>query len=102
MLEREVKRMLADPKADALVENFGDQLFYLRNLPSTSPDGVFYPNWDDELRKSFRRETELLFQNIIKETAASSIYSTPTTPSSTNASRSTMGSRTFTARSSAA
>ena len=67
VLEREVRRMLADPKADALVENFGDQLLYLRNLPSTSPDGVFYPNWDDELRKSFRRETELLFQSIIQE-----------------------------------
>lgn len=65
-LERQVKRMLADPKAEALVENFGDQLFYLRNLPSTSPDGVFYPNWDDELRKSFRRETELLFQSVIQ------------------------------------
>jgi hypothetical protein len=59
--------MLADPKADALVENFGDQLLYLRNLPATSPDGVFYPNWDDELRKSFRRETELLFDSIVKE-----------------------------------
>jgi hypothetical protein len=67
MLERQVRRMLADPKADALVENFGDQLLYLRNLPSTSPDGVFYPNWDDELRKSFRRETELLFGSIVKE-----------------------------------
>ena len=67
VLDREVRRMLADPKADSLVENFGDQLLYLRNLPSTSPDGVFYPNWDDELRKSFRRETELLFQSIIKE-----------------------------------
>ena len=65
-LERQVKRMVADPKADALVQNFGDQLFYLRNLPSTSPDGVFYPNWDDELRKSFRRETELLFQSVIQ------------------------------------
>jgi len=59
--------MLADPKASALVETFGDQLLYLRNLPTTSPDGVFYPNWDDELRKSFRRETELLFQSVIKE-----------------------------------
>jgi hypothetical protein len=67
VLEREVRRMLADPKADALVENFGDQLLYLRNLRSTSPDGVFYPNWDDELRNSFRRETELLFQSVIKE-----------------------------------
>jgi mono/diheme cytochrome c family protein len=67
VLEREVRRMLADAKADALVETFGDQLLYLRNLPTTSPDGVFYPNWDDELRKSFRRETELLFQSVIKE-----------------------------------
>src|SRR5436305_4978786 len=67
MLEKQVRRMLADPKADALVDNFGDQLLYLRNLPTTSPDGVFYPNWDDELRKSFRRETELLFDSIVKE-----------------------------------
>ncbi len=67
VLERQVHRMLADPKADALVNNFGDQLLYLRNLPATSPDGVYYPDWDDELRQSFRRETELLFQSIIKE-----------------------------------
>jgi hypothetical protein len=67
VLEQQVHRMLADPKADALVNNFGDQLLYLRNLPATSPDGVFYPDWDDELRTSFRRETELLFQSIINE-----------------------------------
>lgn len=67
VLEKQVRRMLSDPKADSLVQNFGDQLFYLRNLPATSPDGVFYPNWDDELRKGFRRETELLFASIIKE-----------------------------------
>jgi hypothetical protein len=67
VLEKQVRRMLADPKASALVENFGDQVLYLRNLPATSPDGVFYPNWDDELRKAFRRETELLFESIIKE-----------------------------------
>ena len=67
VLEHQVRRMLADAKANALVENFGDQLLYLRNLPATSPDGVYYPNWDDELRKSFRRETELLFESIIKE-----------------------------------
>ena len=67
VLERQVRRMLADAKSDALVDNFGDQLLYLRNLPSTSPDGIFYPNWDDELRQSFRRETELLFDSIIRE-----------------------------------
>ena len=67
VLEQQVRRMLTDPKADALVQNFGNQLLYLRNLPATSPDGVFYPNWDDELRKGFRRETELLFESMIKE-----------------------------------
>jgi cytochrome c5 len=66
-LAHQVRRMLADPKAEALVDNFGDQLLYLRNLPATSPDGVYYPDWDDELRKSYRRETELLFSSIIKE-----------------------------------
>lgn len=67
VLERQVRRMLTDPKAEALVDNFGDQLLYLRNLPATSPDGVYYPDWDDELRNSFRRETELLLQSIINE-----------------------------------
>src|SRR5688572_7560579 len=61
VLEQQVRRMLADPRADALVSNFAQQLLYLRNLPSTSPDGVFYPDWDDELRQAFKRETELFF-----------------------------------------
>jgi mono/diheme cytochrome c family protein len=67
VLEAQVKRMLADPRSDSLITNFGDQLFYLRNLPSTSPDGVFYPNWDEELRQSYKRETELLFNSVIRE-----------------------------------
>jgi hypothetical protein len=67
VLEQQIKRMLADPKSDALVTNFGSQLLYLRNLPATSPDGIFYPDWDDELRQSFRRETELFFDSIIRE-----------------------------------
>ena len=67
MLEQQVKRMLADPRSDALVTNFANQLLYLRNLPATSPDGVFYPHWDDELRQGFRRETELLFESVMRE-----------------------------------
>jgi hypothetical protein len=67
VLEQQARRMLIDPRSQALVENFGDQLLYLRNLPATSPDGVYYPNWDDELRKSFRRETELLFESVMRE-----------------------------------
>jgi len=66
VLEQQVRRMLGDPRSDALVGNFAAQLLYLRNLPATSPDGVFYPDWDDELRQSFRRETELFFESIMR------------------------------------
>jgi mono/diheme cytochrome c family protein len=67
VLEQQVRRMLADPKSSSLVTNFGQQLLYLRNLPATSPDGVFYPDWDDELRKAFQRETELFFESLLRE-----------------------------------
>ena len=67
VLEQQVRRMLADPRSSALVNNFAQQLLYLRNLPATSPDGVFYPDWDDELRRSFGRETELFFESIMRE-----------------------------------
>jgi hypothetical protein len=67
VLEQQVRRMLADPKSQALVENFGSQYLYLRNLQATSPAGVFYPDWDHELRTSFQRETELFFESIIRE-----------------------------------
>jgi hypothetical protein len=66
-LEQQVRRMLADPRSSALVDNFAAQLLYLRNLEATSPDGIFYPDWDDELRQSFRRETELFFESIMRE-----------------------------------
>jgi hypothetical protein len=67
VLEEQVRRMLRDPRSESLVTNFAQQLLYLRNLPATSPDGVFYPNWDDELRQSLRRESELFFDSIIRE-----------------------------------
>jgi hypothetical protein len=67
VLDQQVRRMLADPRSEALVTNFAQQLLYLRNLPATSPDGVFYPNWDDELRQSLKREAELFFDSIIRE-----------------------------------
>src|SRR5262245_48570594 len=67
ILEQQVRRMLKDPHSHALVDNYADQILYLRNLPVTSPDGKFYPNWDDELRKDFRTETEMLFESIMRE-----------------------------------
>jgi hypothetical protein len=59
--------MLADPRAKSMVENLGQQFLFLRNLPEKSTDGKFYPNWDDELRRGFQTEMELLFQSIIQE-----------------------------------
>jgi mono/diheme cytochrome c family protein len=67
VLEQQVRRMLKDPRSDAMVNNFAQQLLYLRNLPATSPDGVFYPDWDDELRDGFQREAELFFESIMRE-----------------------------------
>jgi hypothetical protein len=67
VLEQQVRRMLVDPRADALVQNFGEQFLYLRNLAATSPDGIFYPDWDDELRQAFKRETALFFDSVIRE-----------------------------------
>ncbi len=67
VLAQQVRRMLQDPRSEALVTNFGQQHLYRRPLPATSPDGIFYPNWDDELRQSLKREAELFFDSIIRE-----------------------------------
>jgi Protein of unknown function (DUF1592)/Protein of unknown function (DUF1588)/Protein of unknown function (DUF1585)/Protein of unknown function (DUF1587)/Protein of unknown function (DUF1595)/Cytochrome C oxidase, cbb3-type, subunit III len=67
VLNREVRRMLADPKAEALVNNFAEQWLFLRNVQSVAPDEATFPNFDDNLRQSFRRETELFFNSIVAE-----------------------------------
>jgi hypothetical protein len=56
--------MLADPKADALVSNFAGQWLMLRELRNSRPDS---PDWDGNLRQSLQRETEMLFQAVIRE-----------------------------------
>jgi hypothetical protein len=66
-LERQVTRMLADPKSEALVTNFASQWLYLRNLAAANPDARQFPDFDDNLRQAFRRETELFFQSIVNE-----------------------------------
>jgi len=67
VLERQVRRMLADERAQALVVNFAGQWLQLRNLRASSPDQNEFPDFDDNLRQAFRRETELLFDSIIRE-----------------------------------
>ena len=67
MLERQVRRMLADARAESLVNNFAAQWLYLRNLDEHRPDNRLFPDFDDNLRQAFRRETELLFESVMKE-----------------------------------
>ena len=66
-LEAEVRRMLADPKAEALVSNFAGQWLHLRNIPNILPNSDLFPDFDDNLREGFRRETELFFESIMRE-----------------------------------
>ena len=64
MLERQVRRMLSDPRSEALAKNFGGQWLHLRDLNSAKPEA---DDFDENLRQSIRRETELLFESIVRE-----------------------------------
>ncbi len=67
VLERQVRRMLADERSSALVNNFAAQWLRLRNLDSITPDMRLFPDFDDNLRQAFRRETELFVESILHE-----------------------------------
>jgi mono/diheme cytochrome c family protein len=67
VLAAEVQRMLKDDKSRALVENFGGQWLELRKLESVKPDRGRFPEFDDYLRISMRRETELFFENVVRQ-----------------------------------
>jgi hypothetical protein len=67
VLEREVRRMLADPRSRALVGNFAAQWLQFRNLRSATPDKNLFPDFDDNLRQSFARELELFVGSVIGE-----------------------------------
>jgi hypothetical protein len=67
VLERELRRMLQDEKARALVEEFGGQWLQVRALESAAPDKDRFPAFDDYLRLSMRRETDLFFASIVRD-----------------------------------
>jgi hypothetical protein len=67
VLERQVRRMLADARSRALVDNFAAQWLHLRNLESITPDMRLFPDFDDNLRQAFREETELFVDSILRE-----------------------------------
>ena len=67
VLEAQVRRMLDDPKSRALVDNFASQWLMLRNLRGHIPVPGDFPNFDNELRQAFRRETELFVDSVMRE-----------------------------------
>ena len=67
VLDAQVRRMIADPRADALMTAFTGQWLQLRNLDKVTPDVLLFPDFDDNVRQAFRRETELLFASIVRE-----------------------------------
>ncbi len=81
VFEAQVKRMLADPRADALATRFAAQWLRLQDLEKVHPDAFLFPDFDHKLAQSMQRETELFFEDWCATTAACSRCSRPTTPS---------------------
>src|SRR5262249_29774862 len=67
VLEREVRRMLADSRSQALVDNFAVQWLRLQGVKEADPDGMIFPNFSRNLGQSMTRETKLLFDNVMRE-----------------------------------
>ena len=66
-LERQVARMLADPRSEAVVSNFFNQWLHVRNVPTVTPVDDLFPDFDAGLRKAFQKETELFAASIVRE-----------------------------------
>ena len=67
VLERQVRRMLKDPRSRAIVDNFVGQWLFLRNVPALGPDPYKDPDFDESLRLALRRETELFFEAVMRD-----------------------------------
>jgi hypothetical protein len=67
VLNAQVRRMLADPRSQALVKNFAGQWLFLRNVAAIQPDSIAFPNFDENLRQAMRTETEMLINSTLRE-----------------------------------
>ena len=67
VFEQQVRRMLADPRSQTLIDNFAEQWLHLRNLKNSNPDLGAFPDFDDNLRQAMKEETELFFNSIMRE-----------------------------------
>jgi mono/diheme cytochrome c family protein len=66
-LELQAKRMMADPRSEAMVTNFAAQWLYLRDIQAKNPDEVLFPDFDETLRDAFHRETEMFLDSVLRE-----------------------------------
>jgi len=66
-LDAQIRRMLADRRARALVDNFAGQWLYLRNLRNFNPDPSEFPDYDHVLRSAMLREAEMFFESIVRD-----------------------------------
>jgi hypothetical protein len=66
-LERQTRRLLSDPRAEALGSRFAAQWLRLQDINKVKPDPNFYPNFDDNLAELMRQETELFFTSLVRE-----------------------------------
>jgi Protein of unknown function (DUF1592)/Protein of unknown function (DUF1587)/Protein of unknown function (DUF1595) len=67
VLEKQIRRMLSDDRAEAIVKNFAGQWLLLRTVPTTQPSEYLFPDFDESLRQAFVRETELFFESVVRE-----------------------------------
>jgi mono/diheme cytochrome c family protein len=67
ILRAQTLRMLADPRSQALIDNFAEQWLFLRNLKNSAPDLQIFPDFDDNLRQAMRQETKLFFESVVRE-----------------------------------
>ena len=67
LLDAQVRRMLADDRSCALVNNFAEQWLYLRDVEAKEPDPGFFPGFDENLRRAFQRETQLFVDSVLRD-----------------------------------
>mgnify|MGYP003298780048 FL=1 len=67
VMQAQIRRMIADPKSDALIENFAGQWLQIRNLNGVTPDPGKFPTFDNRLRQAMKQETEMFFGALMRE-----------------------------------
>jgi mono/diheme cytochrome c family protein len=67
VVEKQVKRMLADPRSESLTRSFASQWLWVRNIKASLPSEPIFPNFDETLRQAFQKEIEMFFSAVVRE-----------------------------------